>query len=293
MTVSAPRPERVATLVPSSSSVTLSEMPVSEPAFFAAGSVLAPGYTVREHLARGASLDVYEVWSQERDCSCVAKVPRPDHVTSEPVRTRLRCEAELLLGLSHPGLVRAYEWCDSPTPALVMETREGETLGHLVERLRRPLGAEDLVELTHQVVSVLRYLHRKGTLHLDLKPSNLIAHAGQCCVIDLSHARPAGPCPVGFGTAEYMSPEQLTGGVVTERSDVYGLAGVLYRAATRMRPFGREERERDSLAMPPLTPLRRRKLPRSFVDWVVAGFEPDPRHRPSLDQIASALAGCI
>lgn len=107
------------------------------------------------------------------------------------------------------------------------------------------------------------YLHRHAILHLDLRPSNIVVGAGQACVLDLSHARSPGRCPREFGTDEYVSPEQLLGGQVTEASDVYGVAGVLYRAATRRRPFPRGTRNEDPDAIPPFRSVRRRALPQT------------------------------
>ena len=72
------------------------------------GELLASGYEVIEHLARGRALDVYDAWSIERDCRCIAKVIRPDRQGAR-VRRRLVREGELLLELAPPHLVRAYE----------------------------------------------------------------------------------------------------------------------------------------------------------------------------------------
>ena len=69
-----------------------------------------------EHLSRGRALDVYDAWSLERDCRCVAKVVRPDRQAPR-VRRRLVREGELLLGLAHPHIVRAYELRRRPAPS--------------------------------------------------------------------------------------------------------------------------------------------------------------------------------
>ncbi|WP_114905792.1 protein kinase domain-containing protein [Ornithinimicrobium murale] len=94
-------------------------------------------------------------------------------------------------------------------------------------------------------------LIREGTLltqlchpHLDLKPSNIVAQAGKATLLDLSLAQAPGPCPAGMGTTEYMAPEQVAGDRVDTPTDVWGLAGVLYRAATGRRPFPASEHGR-------------------------------------------------
>src|SRR5207244_1953179 len=70
---------------------------------------LAPGYTVVDHLCRNEATDIYDVWSDERTCRCVAKVVRPDRLREERPRERLLREGRLLQAFTHPHLVRAYE----------------------------------------------------------------------------------------------------------------------------------------------------------------------------------------
>src|SRR3954462_11123365 len=86
------------------------------------GARLARGYEVIAHLRRGRDLDVYDVWSEERDCRCVKKAARPDRRSSKSTRRRLRREGRLLLSLAHPHIVRAYELIERPDPVLVLET---------------------------------------------------------------------------------------------------------------------------------------------------------------------------
>src|SRR5262245_33477547 len=75
----------------------------------AEGDRLTPGYMVVAHLHRGDALDVYEVWSAERECRCVAKVLRPDRLEHPGDRQRVLREGRLLQRLTHPHIVRAYE----------------------------------------------------------------------------------------------------------------------------------------------------------------------------------------
>lgn len=253
--------------------------------------VLPPGYQLDEHLARGQSLDVYSAWSEERGCLCVVKTLRSDHAHDHAASGRLRTEGHLLCRLAHPNLVRGYELWEQPRPAIVLETLTGDTLGHLIEQRRQGLPAGELAELGTQLCSVLGYLHRHDTLHLDLKPSNIVATGGRACLLDLSHARGPGSCPAGFGTREYMSPEQLAGTTVSPASDLYGLGGVLYRAATRHRPFPAAHRELpDPTRRPGLARLRRRALPPALIDLVTACLDPEPTARPDLTEATAILS---
>lgn len=106
----------------------------------APGAIPAPGYEVLAHLARTGWLDLYDAWSEERDCRCVVKVLRPDHRHEEQLRDRLLREGRWLRTFTHPHLVRAYETFESPEPLVVLETLTGETLAHLIGRSRRMTG---------------------------------------------------------------------------------------------------------------------------------------------------------
>lgn len=240
-----------------------------------AGARIAPGYVVSAHLRRGHDLDVYEVWSEERGCSCVVKTPRPDRLASDDVVARLRREGRALLGLAHPNLVRAYEMVAAPRPALVLETLAGETLSHLVARRR--LAAADVAELGLQLCSAVGYLHRQGLLHLDLKPSNVVCERGLARLLDLSVARRPGRCPAGWGTRGYLAPEQARGGHVDERADVWGLGAVLAVAA----------------AGEPVARRPARRLPRPLARAIEAALDPDPSGRPTVAGLRSSLLAAV
>lgn len=237
------------------------------------------GCRIVEHLARGDCLDVYSVWSAERDCLCIAKALRPDRLQDHAGAARLLAEGRLLQRLTHPGLVRGYETRVQPWPVIIMETLAGQTMSHLMDHRGQGLAASDLAELGRQLVAVIGYLHRHDRLHLDLKTSNLVLEAGRLRVLDLSHARRPGRCPAGFGTDEYMAPEQWDGGQVSAATDVFGIGGVLYRSATRRRPYG------DRRAGIERRPLRRHRLG----GLIAACLAPDPADRPDLAAIRAEL----
>ena len=233
-----------------------------EPRVLAPGEEIAPGYEVVELLSRGQALDVYEVYSHARLCSCVAKTLRPDRVRVDRVRKRLLQEGRLLQTLTHPHLPRALDTIAGPVPIVVLETLTGDTLEALVLMRSRRLPALDLAYLGLQLSSAVHYLHTAGYLHLDIRPANVLAEAGTATLIDLSIARPPGPVRRGLGTREYMSPEQARGGEVTAASDVGGLGVTLFEAATRTVPFAvtGPGHLTPRLAPPARDPPRRRPL---------------------------------
>jgi eukaryotic-like serine/threonine-protein kinase len=253
------------------------------------GSEIAPGYEVLGHLHRSRTLDVYDCWSAERECRCVVKALRPDRRRDVGARRRLLAEGRLLERLCHPGIVRGYETLRAPEPLVVMETLSGETLAHLVDRRRRPLPARELAFLGLQLAAAIGYLHRQGYLHLDLKPSNIVAEAGRARLIDLSIARRPGRAKPGVGTWCYMAPEQARGGRVGVPADVWGVGVVLWEAACGDAPFAGGSVEYPQLVQcaPPLRSRRRR--PGGLADAVDGCLEPDPAARPSLVELRAAL----
>ena len=256
------------------------------------GHDVLPGYRVVGLLSRGRTLDVYDVWSEERNCRCIVKTLRPDRFDDARARNRLLREGRLLRRLTHPHLVRAYAVLVEPRPAAVLEMLTGETLGHLVDRRLRPLGAAELAILGLHMASALGYLHRQGILHLDLKPSNVVAEAGRAKIIDLSVARAPGRITAGVGTWCYLAPEQARGEIVGPEADVWGLGATLWEAATGDAPFddGDDGPEYPQLAREaePLA-ARRPRLPAQLAAAVDACLEPDPARRPSLDAVVKRL----
>ncbi|MER6382545.1 serine/threonine-protein kinase [Streptomyces sp. NPDC001250] len=281
----------------------------SGPAPLAPGTKPAPGYEILAHLVRTGWLDVYDAWSAERACRCVIKTVRPDRRGREQLGERLLREGRWLREFSHPHLVRGYETVASPEPLVVLETLTGETLSHLVHRLRHRPAATDVALLGVQLCSAVHYLHGRGLLHLDLKPANVVVERGHAKVLDLSVARPPGPAPAGLGTCCYRAPEQARGGPLTAAADVWGIGLTLYEVACGEVPFGCGESgteseeggggtgdscprtddryERTQPAAPPLA--SRRRLPAALAAAVDACLRADPAARPTVPELAAAL----
>jgi serine/threonine protein kinase len=258
------------------------------------GREIAPGTTILEHLHRSAGLDVYDAWNQPRGCRVIVKTPRPDRLQNPKTRARLMREGRLLKRLTHPHIVRAYEVHDGARPVIVMETLTGSTLERLIGDASRPLGAGDLANLGTHLAGALRHLHANGILHLDLKPSNVVAEHGRAKVIDLSHARPPGRMRAGNGTWCYMAPEQARGGEIGPAADVWGLGIVLCAAALRRNPLAEvaEELDVDEPQLHARLPLMRRarpRLPTELSTLIDACLEPRPEDRPELDDALRRL----
>jgi serine/threonine protein kinase len=213
------------------------------------------GYEPIELLSSGHAYDVYDAWSPERGCRVVIRVAR-----DRRDRRALRREGRLLQRLTHPNIVRAYE---TRRDMVVLETLGGATLARLLED--GPLAEDDALEMARQLSSAIGYLHRQGWLHLDIKPSNLIADGGRLKVIDLSIAQRPGRIEPGTGTDGYMAPEQEHGGVVSPATDVWGIGRVLREAGLDDRGCLRED------------PARRPSIA-DVLRWLGADHRPCPPH---------------
>jgi serine/threonine protein kinase len=263
-----------------------------------AGERLAPGYEVIAHMRRGNNLDVYDAWSAERACRVIAKTPRPDRLEERRTVRALMREGRLLKKFTHPHIVRAYEVLKEPQPLVVMETLTGATLAYLIDTSPRRLPLTDVVHLGLHLCSALHYLHRQGVLHLDLKPSNIISESQRAKVIDLSIARPPGRGREGAGTTQYMAPEQVTGDHLSQATDVWGVGAVLWEAATGEEPFNAEDEDEDEPSYEQLerriVPIRSyRRVPAAFASLVESCLEPDPAHRPTVDEFREGLAALV
>ncbi|MER5430106.1 serine/threonine-protein kinase [Streptomyces sp. NPDC002588] len=275
------------------------------------------GYEVLAHLTRTGWLDVYDAWSYDRDCRCLVKTLRPDRRHEPRLREQLLREGRWLQAFSHPHLVRGYETVEMPEPLVVLETLTGETVTHLIGRLRHRLAANDVAFLGLHLCSALHYLHGRNLLHLDVKPSNVIIDCRRAKLLDLSVARSPGPAPAGIGTPCYLAPEQARGATLSAAADVWGVGITLYEAATGDLPFpeatsttmdgepagdrgapsasaslsdtyGRQRRypQLEGRAAPVGS---RRRLPSALATAIDACLEPDPADRPGVGSLAAAF----
>lgn len=260
-----------------------------------AGALLAPGYRVLAHLRRGGDLDVYDLWSEERGCRCVGKTIRPDRRVKRSARLRLMREGRLLLRLTHPHIVRAYELLGDPDFVLILETLPGETLARLIERQQMRMRVLDAAQLGLHLCSAIGYLHCNGVLHLDLKPSNIVASHGMAKVLDLSLARAPGHHRGGSGTPGYMAPEQIIGGQLGPPADVWGIGATLYEAVTGEPPCDAGDETEDTNRdisreiCQPDPVARSRRLPKPLAAAIDRCLSLDPANRPTVAELTAFL----
>lgn len=207
------------------------------------GSTFAGRYQIIEELGKGGMGKVYKVHDTEIREKVALKLLKPEIAADEKTIDRFRNEIKLARKIAHRNVCKMYDLGDEKgTRFITMEYVEGEDLRGTIRRIGQlPIGKS--ISIAKQVCEGLAEAHRLGVIHRDLKPSNIIIdREGNARIMDFGIARSRegkGITDAGvmIGTPEYMSPEQVEGKEVDQRSDIYSLGVILYEMVTGKVPF--------------------------------------------------------
>jgi serine/threonine-protein kinase len=209
------------------------------------GTVVDGRYEIVERLGSGGMADVYCAVDQQLGRRIALKVLYQRFAADTEFVERFRREASSAAGLSHQNVVSVYdrgEW--DGTYYIAMEYLEGRSLKAIVQA-QAPLESDRAIDLAVQVLRAARFAHKRGIIHRDFKPHNvLVDDESRAKVTDFGIAR-AGASDMTqtgsiMGTAQYLSPEQAQGHAVSARSDLYSIGIVLYEMLTGQLPFDGE-----------------------------------------------------
>jgi len=205
-------------------------------------------YRVIQELGAGGMGVVYLARDETLDRQVALKVLPRGSLADETARKRLRKEALALAKLSHPNIETIYELgSQDGVDFLVTEYVAGTTLADRIAN--GPLPESELLEIASQIGSALEEAAGNGLVHLDLNPRNMMfTPKGQVKLLDFGLARIVKPkdgdntrslttMAVPAGTPPYMAPEQLMGGLLDVRTDIYAVGASLYELATGRTPF--------------------------------------------------------
>src|SRR6187401_742712 len=202
-------------------------------------------YRIMRKLGSGGMANVYLAEDQELGRRVAIKILNDRHAGDEQFVERFRREAKNAASLSQQNIVSIYDRGEAEgTYYIAMEYLDGRSLKELIVA-RGPAPIHLAVDYTRQILAAIRFAHRHGIVHRDIKPHNVLVDAeGRLKVTDFGIAR-AGTSQMTeagsiIGTAQYLSPEQARGAPVDQTSDLYSTGIVLYELLTGGVPFNGE-----------------------------------------------------
>jgi class 3 adenylate cyclase/ABC-type transport system substrate-binding protein/predicted Ser/Thr protein kinase len=272
------------------------------PGEVAAGTKVA-GYRVERLLGEGATGAVYLAYDDQLGRFVALKLLPPGLSRDERFRQRFLREARTAAGLEHPGIVPIYAAGEvNGQLYLAMRYVPGSDFRHLLERDGR-LEPERTLRILAPVAEALDAAHAQGLVHRDVKPGNiLVDEQDRAFLADFGLAKHAATVNslsregTFSGTIDYIAPEQIEGGQVDGRTDVYALTCVLFESLTGRPPF---ERETDVAVVfahlkdpPPSLTALRPELPAELDPVLARGMakDPDDRYRSAGELVADARA---
>jgi serine/threonine-protein kinase len=265
--------------------------------------VLGGRYELTERIAGGGMAAVWKAHDQILDRMVAVKVLHDHLAADEGFRERFRREAISAAKLTHPHVVSLYDTgTDGDQVYLVMEFVDGSTLKEVIAQRGR-LDPGRAASIGEKVGCALDYAHRRGLVHRDVKPANiLIGDDGSVKVADFGIAKAdenegdLTKTGTVLGTAAYVAPEQITGDArIDGRADQYGLGCMLYEALTGRQPFKGESAVATAALRLDTQPLPLRNvcpdLPRGLDAIVMRAMSLAPGDRyPATGDLADALA---
>jgi len=264
---------------------------------------LTPGQTLShyrlvERIGAGGMGEVYRATDTKLGRDVALKVLPAGMAAHADRLERFRREAKALAALDHPGIVTVFSVEEAEgVHFLTMQLVDGQPLDRIIPEGGMPV--QRVLDIAHALADALAAAHDKGIVHRDLKPANVMVTAdGRVKVLDFGLAkelRTADPVDVTLasapqtevgvvmGTPAYMSPEQVVGGAIDHRTDIFSLGGLLYEMVTGRRPFqGRSSAETTSAILrdtPAAVTEVRADVPGDLAQIIRRCLEKDPRHR--------------
>ena len=271
-----------------------------------AGGTLSGRYEIGDRLGSGGMSNVYKATDLTLERTVAVKILAEHLSDDDRFVARFRREALAVARLIHPNIVQVYDTgVDEARHYIVMEYVEGRSGAQILQR-QGPIGPETAAEVGAQACAGLDYAHRRGIIHRDVKPGNLMIVGGPVGggemtvkLTDFGIARALEQTRITqvgsvVGTAAYLAPEQVRGEEATPATDVYALGVVIYQFLTGRLPY-----EGSTLAELAVRQQNERPLPPSTYNDEVPGplglavlraLEGDPSRRyGSADELAAGL----
>jgi len=221
----------------------------------AAGEIVGGRYQIERHLGSGGMGEVYLALDSTLGRRVAVKVLPAKAECNPTARERLRREARAAAGLDHPFICKIHEVGEADGESfIVMEFIDGDTLHQLTSK--GPVPVRQVLDIAHALSQALEEAHGRGITHRDLKPGNImVTRQGHVKVLDFGLAKQTATAAATdstgggtvltdpgtrVGTPAYMSPEQILGGPVDPRSDIFSLGVILHEIVSGAHPFKRD-----------------------------------------------------
>ncbi len=256
-------------------------------------------YEILGELGKGGMGRVYKVRNVISDRVEAMKVLLPDLAGQKDLADRFLREIKMLASLDHPNIAALRTAFTAENQlVMIMEYVEGETLAARIER--GPVPVADALKYMDDALAALSYAHKRNIIHRDVKPSNMMVTPQDLLkLMDFGIARTGNDknltvTGTALGSLNYMSPEQIQGGAVDARSDIYSTGIALYEIVTGKQPF---KRDSDFAIMAahmkemPQRPIELRPdMPQGLNDIILMAIAKDPAQR---FQSADAFRGAL
>ena len=265
-------------------------------------NVLAGRYELIEKIGDGGMAIVYKAKDRLLKRFIAVKILKPEFVQDIKFVENFRKESHAAASLSHPNIVSIYDvGQEGNINYIVMELVSGKTLNELIQA-EAPMDYRKAADITKQVASGLSAAHKKGIVHRDVKPHNiLMTEDGIAKITDFGIAKAVTNTTIVdsgkdnvMGSVHYFSPEQAKGANVDEKSDIYSLGIVLYEMLTGKVPFDGDNPVTIALMQinEPVTPpsVFNHNVPPGLERIVMKAVEKQPKDRfASADEMIEAL----
>jgi serine/threonine protein kinase len=196
-------------------------------------------YLINELIGRGGWSLVYKGMHKSLNMPVAIKMLKHDMAMNVEFAEKFQNEARVVALLNHDNIVKVYDIEELyRTVFIIMEYLEGVPLDRVLHTMPR-LPTFKVLDILLQVCNGLTYAHEQGIVHQDIKPGNVFIQSdGRAKIVDFGLSCPPGTVDCGLpGTVYYMSPEQIKGDSVDERTDIYSLGIMAYEMTTGQRPY--------------------------------------------------------
>jgi serine/threonine protein kinase len=258
-------------------------------------------YEIISKLGEGGFGAVYLANNTRLQKRVALKVLHPQVASDEMLAAYFEREALALARLEHAHIVRVFDYDQiDGVSFIVMEYIDGTTLDRLL-RDQRAFALDEIVSIFKQLLSALGYAHENGVIHRDIKPSNImLTTGGEVKIADFGIAKVAGAAKLtrtgtGAGSLLYMSPEQIKGTNIDNRSDIYSVGVTLYQVVAGRTPF---EADSDYEIMtghlekvPPVPSQFKGSVSKDLEDVILKAIEKKPEKRfQNAQEMSEALS---